>query len=380
MNDTLEADGTKNFTVKWIHGSAPENITTVPGGSSKLLWPQPPKLAMLECEPVIESAEASVSIEQSKNRVQDYVIRSDPSRYAPAWADNFVNRPLPLDGDPGNVTFSFGHLFMKALLHAAQLENLQGCYSPPQKQDCDESLDDRTYNIKSSGLNLDFMAYSMLALAGNNPESLLNYSILEATAQKTFTVFFQHFASNNVSLNDTGNLVFQKPDEDLPADLGPGYNSASSGGDDNYTFVSQLKATPMAEPTTTLTMSEPIEMLRMSPIATWMSVAILAWLVVTSILLLVCKDRYFSPLLRSVDTVADVGILIAGSDAYLELARNKGASCLRADKHFRTRLGWFRTRSGNIRWGLEIADSNAVEFLTDVEVKALTLERKDRGS
>jgi hypothetical protein len=130
----------------------------------------------------------------------------------------------------------------------------------------------------------------------------------------------------------------------------------------------------MEDPTATAIVSQEFEALHMSPVAAWICIAILAWLIVTSILLLVFKNRYFSPLLRSVDTVADVAIMTANSERYLELARKKGASGLRADKSFRTRLGWYRTKEGHINWGLELADDDEIEFLSKEEVKSLAKE------
>ena len=109
----------------------------------------------------------------------------------------------------------------------------------------------------------------------------------------------------------------------------------------------------------------------MSAVAVWLCIVILAWLIVTTIAILVLKNRYFSPLLRGVDTIADVTMMVAGSERYLELARREGASGLRAKKTFRTRLGWFRTARGEVRWGIELADDDAVQFLSEEEVKAL---------
>jgi hypothetical protein len=133
----------------------------------------------------------------------------------------------------------------------------------------------------------------------------------------------------------------------------------------------------MDDPTATAIVSHQYEALHMSPVAAWICIAILAWLIITSILVLVFKNRYFSPLLRSVDTVADVAIMVANSERYLKLARKKGASGLRADKSFRTRLGWYRTKDGHINWGLELADDDEIEFLSKEEVESLAKETSD---
>lgn len=94
------------------------------------------------------------------------------------------------------------------------------------------------------------------------------------------------------------------------------------------------------------------------------------WLIITTLLVIIFQKRYFAPLLRPVSTIADVAMLVVGSERYLELARARGATGLREDKNFRTSLGWFRTRSGEIRWGIELADIN-VDFLTEEDVQSL---------
>jgi len=83
------------------------------------------------------------------------------------------------------------------------------------------------------------------------------------------------------------------------------------------------------------------------------------------------KSRYFSPDLRSVETVADVASMVVNSDGYLELARQKGPSGLHADKSSRTGLGWFKTKAGEVHSRIELADAKGVEFLMDGEVKKL---------
>ena len=60
------------------------------------------------------------------------------------------------------------------------------------------------------------------------------------------------------------------------------------------------------------------------------------------------KSSYFSPNLRSVETVADVASMVVDSDGYLELARQKSPSRLHADKSFRMGLGWFKTKAGEV--------------------------------
>lgn len=91
-------------------------------------------------------------------------------------------------------------------------------------------------------------------------------------------------------------------------------------------------------------------------------------LILTTLLVIIFEKRYFAPLLRPVNTIADVAMLMVSSKRYLELARERGATGLRSDQYFRSRLGWFRTRLDDVRWGIELANEN-VEFLTEEEVR-----------
>lgn len=43
------------------------------------------------------------------------------------------------------------------------------------------------------------MSYSMLALVNNSKEALLNLETFIDLANRTFSTFFKHFVSNNVS-------------------------------------------------------------------------------------------------------------------------------------------------------------------------------------
>ncbi|PVH86048.1 hypothetical protein DL98DRAFT_450848 [Cadophora sp. DSE1049] len=355
---------TDNFTVKWIYGRAPVNYPSISGLSPQLIWPEAPKLAMLNCAPIVETANASVTVDLATNKVQKYIILDGPRPHPEAFSDNFVARVGEDRTALFNVTASFGTMFTSALLGAAQIKYIGGC-AQTGRNDCQEDATDRTFSYRAPGMNLDYMSYSMLQLADNNQEALLNHTKLQELAEITFTTFFQHFASNNVLLDGSGGWAFQRPDETLPANLAPPDIQFDA------TKVGPVRAAVSASPSIIATVSQPVEILRMSALAVWLCIVILAWLIITTTAILVLKNRYFSPLLRGVDTIADVAMMVAGSEKYLELARREGASGLRADKTFRTRLGWFRTARGELRWGIELADDDSVQFLSDAEVKSL---------
>lgn len=228
-------------------------------------------------------------------------------------------------------------------------------------------MDDDTFNFREPGLNVDYMTYSVLSLADNNHTKLLDPGNLVKLSQQAFTVFFQHFASSNLSINGDGGWVYQRVNSSLPADLGAPF-------DDNIT-PAPSKSSGLTKPFVSIQVTRPVEMLHMSPIAVWLSVSILAWLLIITVLIAIVKKRYFSPLLRGVDTFADIAIMVASSERYLSLAKARGMAKLQDQKDFNTRLGWFRTSSGEVRWGIEL-DDDSVDWLSHDEVKALEVKGK----
>ncbi|KAL2061784.1 hypothetical protein VTL71DRAFT_7162 [Oculimacula yallundae] len=292
------ASQTDNFTVKWIYGPAPVEYTMSSNIYPLLIWPEPPRLAMLNCAPFVESAEATVTVDLESGSIQKYSILNEPIRHVEAFSDDFVARAYN-DSSSFNVSASFGTIFVAALLGAAQLKYITGC-SQDVLGACLEDSSDRTFSYRAPGLNLDYMSYSMLKMAGDDQASMLNHKKLEELAQVTFTTYFQHYASQNVSLDGSGGRAFQRPNETIAADMGP----PASQFDPTKVAPSRVKVA--ASPSIMATVSQPVEMLRMSSIAVWLCIIILAWLIITTVAILVLKSRYFSPLLGGVETIADV--------------------------------------------------------------------------
>jgi len=355
-----------NITVKWIHGRAVDGYYQAKGGVSPLLWTEEPGIAAADCVPVIETANATVNVNVANGFVQSYRILGDPKADPFAWADDFVLRENPnitartAGDDNMNVTTSYGVMFIEALLGAASLKTLAGCGDYGCGR---EYLDDRTFNIRRTGLNVDYMTYSMLSLAQNDSLALLDANNLTSLAQLTFTTFFQHFASMAVSIDGDGGWVYERVGATLPSDLG----SPLSGESPNRAPSTSVQFT---NTTTLISIERPIEILRMSPLAFALCLGILMWLILTTILILILKKRYFSPLMEKVETIADIAILVAGSERLLRFAAEKGPVALQADKSFKARLGWFRTSTGEVRWGIELIEPG-VGFLTEAEAHQL---------
>jgi hypothetical protein len=120
-----EASG-KNFTVKWIVGKPRQQqaspLTYTLGGSDSTpqlyyVWEEPPQMTALNCLPIFETAEASVTVDLATSAVQSYSLATKPINAPAAWSDNWLqhNRSIelpPLPGGTGsdptvNVTISY---------------------------------------------------------------------------------------------------------------------------------------------------------------------------------------------------------------------------------------------------------------------------------
>lgn len=257
---------------------------------------------------------------------------------------------------------SLGRLFMAAMLTAADTLNIGGASHVGGY--VNEDLNDNTYNIRDeiNGLNMDFMTYAMYSMADKDPIALLNMTTYKRLAEKTFTTFFQHYVSNNISL-ETGGWGYQKINASLPDSLGPvleredGYlpGTQAAAYQDVMHPISHTNRTAAAYVT------QRVELLQMNAVAVWLSIGIMGWLIITTVVVAVLQKRYFGSLVRNVESLGDVLVLIAGSANLLQVVREIQAGRLRPDdyEHLRTRLGWFVDEDGGLRWGIEMEESFA---------------------
>lgn len=182
-----------------------------------------------------------------------------------------------------------------------------------------EDLEDNTFTFRdpSHGLNMDFMTYSMYAMAGKDPTALLDASLLQNLTQTTLSTFFRHYVSNNLSMT-AGGSAYQPINASLPEGMVPPWNkSANTYMDPAPRPVSNTSRTAMAEVHTR------IEVLEMNAVAVWLSTAILVWLVATTIVVAVLQRGYLKNLDRDIECVGDVLVLVAGSERLLDLARKR---------------------------------------------------------
>jgi len=273
--------------------------------------------------------------------------------------------------------FSYGILFLKTLLRASELDNdhweeLPDDFSPLIDMIDFEHVEEETFNIRDEtrGINTDLMSYSMYALANQNPEALLDPRTYLNLTQRVFSTFFQHYVSRNYSYTD-GGFAYQKIGSRL-ADLGMPLENDEAFKTytdmDNNTIVSAIYPILNTSRTVDLVVCTRIDVLRMKPVATWLSIGILIWLMVTTLILAAVQRRYLKPLPRNIETLADVLLLIAGSDNFLKLVAERGVEGLMNDQEVLTRLGWFVDSEGKTRWGLEVfGGDGAVEWVDGKE-------------
>lgn len=249
---------------------------------------------------------------------------------------------------------SYGALFRLALLSAADLTDLAGSVTTDDMTN--ENLRDSTFNFRMPGMNLDYMSYCMLAQVNQDKQALLDLETLNHHANGTFATFFQHYVSSNLSAT-AGGWAYQRIGAILPQDLGPTQNGQPEG---NPSPISYTSRTVEAEVATE------IKILKMSPLASWLSMSILVWLIITAILVLLVEKQYLARLHRGVNTIAYVAILIARSHAFLAHMENYGTDSKSANADLKTKLGWFRDREGQERWDIElVANESGVKWLDD---------------
>jgi hypothetical protein len=251
--------------------------------------------------------------------------------------------------------------------------------------DENEFVVEDTFKIRDSvqGLNLDLMSYAMYKLANQDPKALLNSTIMLQHAQTTFSTFFQHFASVNARPDAPFGAYQNIGDNSLDEELAYNFSYRFPRHYDPYVPENVYRKLNTSR-VVNGTVSTRIEFLRMNNVATWLSVVSLGWLICTSIIVIAVQRSFLSFLLRDIESLADVLVLVAGSENLLKLVRENDIKALTKNPKTMTKLGWFRGKDGKIRWGVEVVGDvglDAVEWVDgpdDVDWEALKRESKVR--
>ncbi|KAI1130831.1 hypothetical protein F5Y10DRAFT_288558 [Nemania abortiva] len=346
-----------NFTVKWIRGRAVEGILRAgkwPGDTAKsLLWIEPPQMTALNCQPIIENANARVTVDSRDGRVLSYKILETPRAFQDAWNSPWIqyknNDTFGDIGDPNwpkvNITVSHGVLFVTGLLGAADVANFGARAVDVSPAQSIEDTQEQTFNFRQPGLSVDYMTYAMLSLVDFDHQQLLDAAVLERTAQRTFSTMYQHFVNNEVSLT-TGGYAYQPFGEKLPDNIGQIYPGRKRETDPTNTSEEVM-----------LQVSRPVELLKISKPAAWICLVILAYLIVSCGTLAIVSRHYNRMLISGpINSIADTAVLVARSTKLLELAKLRSTTDIKKDNSIRAKLGWFDDAEGRKRWGVELSD------------------------
>ncbi|KAJ4294300.1 hypothetical protein N0V90_007990 [Kalmusia sp. IMI 367209] len=371
-----------NFTVKWIYGDGADR-NRIQGPASiqqSLYFPELPKIQALKCMPIFETSEAEIVVDKQTGRILKYHILKEPSPDNGAWSDAFIFHDVPDPDDPEfkktvtstksldevqryapqNLTTSYGNLFMNSLLRASRLEALSssGVAHGPKTF---EKTYLNVFNIRNNvtGLTLDFMSYAAYVQENRNSEALLDKDILTKRTQEIFTTFFQHYVSSNNSLT-SGGWAYQPIGTNLK-DLGAPVNGTYTQYNPDGTRAPKYSELPAqnTQRVADATMSTRVEVLHMNENAVWLCIGLLIWLAITTLIVTALQRWFFGDLRRGVESIADVLVLVAGSERLLAAVERYGVEGL-MKSNIKTRLGWFRTDDGRMRWGIEIVEDGEV--------------------
>ncbi|THY59440.1 hypothetical protein D6C99_01914 [Aureobasidium pullulans] len=368
---------------KWIVGRPLQKLYPIMLNDyrelAQFIWVEEPKVLIMNCTPIIEKADSLITVDVTSGLVQTYQILDEPKEVVEAWSDRYLRHNTSADyagewltnmalkynkSKTTNLTTSFGYMFWDGLLNA-------GRSSEVTQSDFDldyhlwENLGGRWFDFRTRGLNVDVVSYSMLALANNSKEALLDPETYRRLADLTFGTFFKHFASENVTTSAGGN-AYQLRGENLPWSLGDvmyGNERAAYQG----AMTMQTESSERLE-TTNATLHIPIEQLTMSPLAAYLCISLLTFLVVVTSIMYTVNHAQYKALPRDVDTLASVLGWVYASDKLLAWTHTVPLSrpWYRAlfikpsefSETFRTaQMGPFRSADGEARWGIELKDS-----------------------
>ncbi|EAW15029.1 DUF3433 domain-containing protein [Aspergillus clavatus NRRL 1] len=360
-----------NFTTKWISGRAKGGVHRISrygeDREDHLVFMSVPSITAMNCNPIVESANAEVLVNPITGEIQSYKILDEPQMESSAFSDvflphagGFVNRSTGLM--VYNATVSYGPLFLTSMLTAADTIRMYGSTRVGGFMSA-ENVYDNTFNFRdeTAGLNLDLMTYAMFSMARQDPSALLDIDTFQSMAQKTFSTFFQHFVSNNVSMI-TGGWAYQSINASLPPDLGLAMEDAYSASGASRARLSDYQDVrqPVSHTNRTVVakVSRRVELLQMNTVALGLSIGILAWLMIVTIVIAVLQRQYLGSLIRNIECLGDVLVLVAGSDKLVRVVREINRGALKQDEldNLHARLGWFVDTQGRLRWGIEVEE------------------------
>jgi hypothetical protein len=320
---------------KWIVGK-PISIENF-NGHKNLYFREEPRMQAANCQPIIETTGATIGVDAESGAILSWKVDGPVEPMNLAWSDAFTRHEIPghtpalvnksYEG-PMNITTSFGILFLGSILGSAN-------------RDFDDNA--FVFRDKERGIDMDLMTNTMYAMAGKDAEALLDYTTFTELADRTFQMFFQQFVNSGLSLVE-GGFTYQPVNDKTMENL-------TRPIDANGTVILKRESVPSRS--ISASVSTRIRVLHMNTVATYLSAAILTWLTGTTFIIICLQRKYTSSMLRDVQLIADMLVLVGGSDNFLELVQERGVS-LKKDREVQTMLGWFKDRDGEVRWGIEV--------------------------
>jgi hypothetical protein len=208
----------------------------------------------------------------------------------------------------------------------------------------------------------------------SHPEALTDQKTLLEQSQATFSLFFKHFVNSGMS-SDIGGWAFQKVGSRLV--VGPrmqGYYD-TYGFDSpaepllRHSFLPNGDPAPQFEDVSprsinhngTATLTTSVEILSINRKAFWIATGLLVSLTCIMVAFIILNQNYLGGIIRDVECIADVIVLIAGSERLLALVQEKGIETIVKEDKVHTQLSWFEDADGKQRWGIELTESNDAE-------------------
>ncbi|KAI4719200.1 hypothetical protein E4T48_04508 [Aureobasidium sp. EXF-10727] len=374
------------MTAKWIVGRPLKNLYAptlrdpVSQDDHYYVWIDEPKFTGINCTPIIEQANARVTIDAGTGNVQRYEILDIPRNASNAWSDPYLEHDTSVDytgrfedysfiGKQSivhNITVryehtikrllnadanSYGNVFWDALMNSGRVTDE---FLPAQVVGGFESLEDDLFSFRTRGLNADFMSY------------------------------LGAWELSNVKGDYYENPVFNVSQEMI---WDPAANQGALAFQNNTTLVSR---------TATAVLHIPVEQLVMSKTAVYLCISLLAFLIsVVAVIYTFNRDRV-KALPRDVDTLASTLAYVHNSERLLHWVQQESPVALPWYRAFfsgnpnpdggnlMARLGPFVSPDGQQRWGIELVDltntgDESVLGLMDeaVELQSLTDSRRD---
>jgi hypothetical protein len=210
-------------------------------------------------------------------------------------------------------------------------------------------------------LTMDFLTYCMLVLANKDPKAMANDTLFSTMVNQVYQTFFQYFVSAYNTLENPS-YAYQRVGAKLPADIGTriviDFDNARMQVGEPITYPDS-----QTNSTTEATVLREVEVLMLNKVATGLCIGVLGLLILFTIVFACIQRSFLRPLHRNVECVADVMVLLAGSKRLLALVGKLEGEEFEAVADKRLRLGWFKTRDGEVRWGIELVGDDEVEWV-----------------